>query len=48
MEIIECSLENNGCDGGWPHLALKYVRINGINTDKRYKYRSKSYYNGTS
>lgn len=48
QEIIECSLayRNNGCDGGWPHQAMQYVRFNGVFTDRRYRYRYDTYMSG--
>ena len=31
---------NEGCDGGWPYLAIQYVADNGIDTEASYNYTS--------
>ncbi|EDW00889.1 cathepsin L [Drosophila grimshawi] len=40
QNLVDCSLDNKGCDGGWPILALAYVRDNrGIDTESSYSYK---------
>ncbi|XP_078698643.1 digestive cysteine proteinase 1-like [Branchiostoma floridae x Branchiostoma belcheri] len=50
QNLVDCSHEvdssinegNQGCHGGWPHLAFQYIRNNGgIDTEKCYPYTAK-------
>jgi cathepsin L len=42
QQLVDCSKANEGCNGGWPHLALEYViENNGIDTEKCYPYTSR-------
>uniref|UniRef100_A0A0K0DYH0 Pept_C1 domain-containing protein n=1 Tax=Strongyloides stercoralis TaxID=6248 RepID=A0A0K0DYH0_STRER len=38
QEILDCNLENNGCNGGEPYLVYKYVHDNGMVTAEDYPY----------
>ncbi|KAK3538175.1 hypothetical protein QTP70_032565 [Hemibagrus guttatus] len=39
QQLIDCSKQNNGCQGGWMNFAFEYVKENeGINTEEIYPY----------
>ena len=40
QQLVDCSRPqgNQGCNGGWPSSALKYVQANGITTESAYAY----------
>lgn len=43
QQLVDCSRPqgNQGCNGGWPSNALKYVIANGITTESAYPYVGK-------
>ena len=43
QQLVDCSKPqgNEGCNGGWPYLAFKYVIKNGITSSSSYKYIAK-------
>lgn len=41
QNLVDCSKENGGCDGGWTDAAFEYIRKNkGIDTEKSYPYEA--------
>merc|ERR1712137_1386203 len=44
QELVSCDTAdgNAGCGGGWPYLAVDYVRNGGISTETSYPYSSSS------
>ena len=38
QNLVDCSTENYGCNGGWPNKAMEYVQQNGIDTEDSYPY----------
>jgi len=38
QQIVDCSTANDGCNGGWPYLAMAYVASNGLETETEYPY----------
>uniref|UniRef100_A0A0N4Z5M4 Pept_C1 domain-containing protein n=1 Tax=Parastrongyloides trichosuri TaxID=131310 RepID=A0A0N4Z5M4_PARTI len=38
QEILDCNLENNGCNGGEPYLVYKFVHDHGMVTAEDYPY----------
>ncbi|KAJ8943303.1 hypothetical protein NQ318_004744 [Aromia moschata] len=38
QEIVDCSSDNGGCDGGWAQAAFVYASENGISTEESYPY----------
>lgn len=43
QELVDCSNENNGCDGGLMHLAFDYIkRKGGLSLDEKYPYVAKN------
>lgn len=38
QELVDCSEEDHGCDGGWPLITYSYVQQYGISTAKAYPY----------
>lgn len=42
QELVSCSKQNQGCNGGWMHTAMDYVQDNnGLYTQKDYPYTGK-------
>jgi len=44
QQLVDCSgsYGNQGCNGGWPSAALKYVKDKGIATSSSYPYTAKT------
>jgi len=40
QELVDCSKNNEGCDGGYPSSALEHVMQNGIGLDSSYPYNA--------
>ena len=40
QQLIECSKASHGCEGGWPHEALKYVKEKGLSSSWSQPYRA--------
>lgn len=41
QNLVDCSRENFGCNGGWPHRAYSYIQLNGgIDTEDSYQYEA--------
>eukprot|EP01064_Diplonema_japonicum_P037856 TRINITY_DN8_c0_g1_i10.p1 TRINITY_DN8_c0_g1~~TRINITY_DN8_c0_g1_i10.p1 ORF type:complete len:778 (+),score=266.13 TRINITY_DN8_c0_g1_i10:57-2390(+) len=40
QELVSCEKNCDGCDGGWPYLAIEYVKQNGDATEESYPYVS--------
>ncbi len=40
QQIIDCSVKNNGCNGGFVYYALEYVKNNGLEAYSSYPYQS--------
>jgi len=39
QQIVDCdTTTNQGCDGGWPYLAIQYAGKNGLETEADYPY----------
>ena len=38
QNLVDCSTDNSGCDGGWPEKAMSYVNNSGIDTESSYPY----------
>ncbi len=38
QELVDCSEEDSGCDGGWPYTTYSYVKRYGISTSSSYPY----------
>ena len=39
QQIVDCDTEQNeGCNGGWPYLAVEYAAKNGLETESDYPY----------
>ena len=38
QNLVDCSSQNEGCDGGWPTLAMEYIKKNGIDSESSYQY----------
>jgi len=42
QQIVDCDTEENeGCNGGWPYLAVEYAAKNGLETESDYPYTAK-------
>jgi len=46
QQLVSCDNadDNDGCNGGWPYLAMDYVRDHGIDTEASYPYTSAAGY----
>ncbi|MCL4144816.1 UNVERIFIED_CONTAM: hypothetical protein GTU68_060927 [Idotea baltica] len=44
QQLVDCSgsYGNQGCNGGWPSSALKYVKASGIASESEYPYTAKN------
>lgn len=43
QQLIDCSKEDNGCDGGWPSDTLDYIKkAGGIAKETDYRYRQRA------
>jgi len=42
QQIVDCDTKdgNEGCDGGWPYLAVKYAAENGLELEDDYPYKA--------
>jgi len=38
QQIVDCDTTCDGCDGGWPYLAMAYVAKTGLETETEYPY----------
>jgi len=38
QQIVDCDTTCDGCNGGWPYLAMAYVAANGLETEAEYPY----------
>lgn len=38
QNLVDCSQENYGCDGGWPLKAMEYIQKNGVDSESSYNY----------
>ena len=38
QNLVDCSSSNYGCEGGWPSLAMSYIKQNGVDTEDSYSY----------
>lgn len=38
QNLVDCSSSNYGCEGGWPSLAMGYIKQNGVDTEDSYGY----------
>jgi len=38
QQIVDCDTTCDGCDGGWPYLAMAYVAKAGLETETEYPY----------
>jgi len=39
QQVVDCDTgENQGCNGGWPYLAMEYAAKNGLETESDYPY----------
>eukprot|EP00919_Chromeraceae_sp_WS-2016_P010831 GHVR01025318.1.p1 GENE.GHVR01025318.1~~GHVR01025318.1.p1 ORF type:complete len:161 (+),score=9.52 GHVR01025318.1:709-1191(+) len=44
QQLVDCSgsYGNQGCNGGWPVAALKYIRDKGIASESEYPYKART------
>lgn len=38
QNLVDCTTNCYGCEGGWPYMAMDYVEQNGIDTESTYTY----------
>jgi len=38
QNLVDCSSSNYGCSGGWPSIAMQYIKKNGIDSESSYQY----------
>jgi hypothetical protein len=38
QQLVDCDKVSSGCDGGMPHSALDYIKVNGIERESDYPY----------
>lgn len=38
QNLVDCSLQNYGCNGGWPSIAMEYIKTNGVDSESTYSY----------
>lgn len=41
QELVDCDKGNTGCLGGWPDIAMEYIKKNGISLESNYPYMFK-------
>ena len=44
--LLSCDKQHRGCSGGWPYLAFRYIKQNGITDISCSPYRALGYRNG--
>ena len=44
QELVDCSDQDSGCDGGWPTNTYSYIQNNGIQNAATYPYYGNQYY----
>ncbi len=44
QELVDCSEEDNGCDGGWPYTTYSYVKKYGLSLESQYPYQGNQNY----
>lgn len=43
QNLVDCSLQDHGCQGGWPATSLQYIKNNGgVNTEASYPYEARN------
>lgn len=40
QQLVDCIKENDGCNGGGPNAARKYIAYNDIVSEKNYPYKA--------
>uniref|UniRef100_A0A8R1E2W6 Uncharacterized protein n=1 Tax=Caenorhabditis japonica TaxID=281687 RepID=A0A8R1E2W6_CAEJA len=43
QELVDCDNRNNGCNGGYRPYAMRFVKENGLETEKDYPYEAKKH-----
>ena len=43
QQLVDCDLQNSGCNGGWFESALQYIVNQGLVDENQYKYRAFQY-----
>ena len=38
QNLVDCSSSNYGCSGGWPSIAMQYIKKKGIDSESSYQY----------
>ena len=44
QELVDCSDQDNGCDGGWPYTTYSYVKKYGLSLASQYPYQGSQNY----